>query len=119
VKSHVPHEADVDVVKCREAWCWWCGGECWGRTGLWTLKLCRCGIWSILEPQAPIALSIFKMGRKHVSSLALILPLLASTADAASDPARPRGVGPDCMLHKLQLMDSLHVYVEMMLTANL
>ncbi|KAI2476233.1 Glucosidase 2 protein [Pyrenophora tritici-repentis] len=35
------------------------------------------------------------MGRKHVSSLAFILPILASTADAASDPARPRGVGPE------------------------
>ncbi|EUC31033.1 hypothetical protein COCCADRAFT_38823 [Bipolaris zeicola 26-R-13] len=35
------------------------------------------------------------MGRKHVSSLALILPLLVSTVDAASDPARPRGVGPE------------------------
>ena len=45
----------------------------------------------------PIAFTTEKMGRKHVSSLAFILPLLASTADAASEPARPRGVGPECM----------------------
>ncbi|KAF1837090.1 glucosidase 2 subunit beta precursor [Decorospora gaudefroyi] len=35
------------------------------------------------------------MGRKHVSSLALVLTVLASTADAASEAARPRGVGPE------------------------
>ncbi|KNG49605.1 glucosidase 2 subunit beta precursor [Stemphylium lycopersici] len=35
------------------------------------------------------------MGRKHVSSLAFILPILASTSDAASDSARPRGVAPE------------------------
>lgn len=46
------------------------------------------------------------MGRKHVSSFALILPLLASTVDAASDPARPRGVAPECMLHPRKLIDS-------------
>jgi hypothetical protein len=45
----------------------------------------------------PIAFTTLKMGRKHVSSLAFILPILASTVDAASDPARPRGVGPECM----------------------
>lgn len=79
------------------------------RTDQWTLKLCRCGISSILKPRAPIALSIFKMRRKHVSSLAFILPLLASTADAVSDPARPRGVAPECRLHMLQLTESFHV----------
>ncbi|KAF1842624.1 glucosidase 2 subunit beta precursor [Cucurbitaria berberidis CBS 394.84] len=35
------------------------------------------------------------MGRRHISSLALLLPVLASTANAASDPPRPRGVGPE------------------------
>ncbi|KAF2133547.1 hypothetical protein P153DRAFT_363720 [Dothidotthia symphoricarpi CBS 119687] len=36
-----------------------------------------------------------KMGRQHLSSLALLLPILASTTNAASDAARPRGVGPE------------------------
>ncbi|KAF1921172.1 glucosidase II beta subunit-like protein-domain-containing protein [Ampelomyces quisqualis] len=35
------------------------------------------------------------MGRLHVSSLALLLPVLASTANAASEPSRPRGVSPE------------------------
>ncbi|KAF1948003.1 hypothetical protein EJ02DRAFT_507776 [Clathrospora elynae] len=35
------------------------------------------------------------MGRRHISSLALLLPVLASTADAASDAVRPRGVAPE------------------------
>ncbi|KAF1953571.1 hypothetical protein CC80DRAFT_595768 [Byssothecium circinans] len=35
------------------------------------------------------------MGRKSLSSIALLLPLLTATANAASDPPRPRGVGPD------------------------
>ncbi|KAF2027411.1 hypothetical protein EK21DRAFT_72061 [Setomelanomma holmii] len=35
------------------------------------------------------------MGRKHTASIALLLPLLASTSNAASDPPRPRGVGPE------------------------
>lgn len=43
------------------------------------------------------------MGRQHVSSLALLLPVLASTANAASEPSRPRGVGPECMLYPLKL----------------
>lgn len=38
-----------------------------------------------------------KMGGKTLSSVALLLPLLTATANAASDPPRPRGVGPDCM----------------------
>lgn len=40
-----------------------------------------------------------KMGRQHVSSLALLLPVLAATSNAASEAARPRGVSPECMLH--------------------
>ncbi|OAL00790.1 hypothetical protein IQ06DRAFT_336259 [Phaeosphaeriaceae sp. SRC1lsM3a] len=35
------------------------------------------------------------MGRQHVSSLALLLPVLAGTANAASEAARPRGVSPE------------------------
>ncbi|KAH8707104.1 glucosidase II beta subunit-like-domain-containing protein [Phaeosphaeriaceae sp. PMI808] len=35
------------------------------------------------------------MGRQHISSLALLLPVLAGTVNAASEPARPRGVGPE------------------------
>ena len=37
-----------------------------------------------------------KMGGKTLSSVALLLPLLTATANAASDPPRPRGVGPEC-----------------------
>jgi hypothetical protein len=40
------------------------------------------------------------MGRQHVSSLALLLPVLASAANAASEPSRPRGVGPECTLYR-------------------
>lgn len=36
------------------------------------------------------------MGRRHISSLALLLPVLASTTNAVADAPRPRGVGPDC-----------------------
>ncbi len=53
---------------------------------------------AVLEFQAPIAPFQSKMGRQHISSLALLLPVLASTTYAASDPPRPRGVGPDCKL---------------------
>ena len=35
---------------------------------------------------------------------------IRSTADAASDPARPRGVGPECMLHLLQLVESFQTH---------
>ncbi|KAF2644784.1 hypothetical protein P280DRAFT_466056 [Massarina eburnea CBS 473.64] len=35
------------------------------------------------------------MGRQSLSSLAILLPLLTATANAASDVPRPRGVGPD------------------------
>ncbi|KAF1933012.1 uncharacterized protein M421DRAFT_416614 [Didymella exigua CBS 183.55] len=35
------------------------------------------------------------MGRQTLSSIALLLPLLASTANSASEPPRPRGVGPE------------------------
>ncbi|KAF2852754.1 hypothetical protein T440DRAFT_419638 [Plenodomus tracheiphilus IPT5] len=35
------------------------------------------------------------MGRRHVNSIALLLPVLAATSNAASEPARPRGVGPE------------------------
>ncbi|PVI06054.1 glucosidase 2 subunit beta precursor [Periconia macrospinosa] len=35
------------------------------------------------------------MGGKTLSSVALLLPLLTATANAASDPPRPRGVGPE------------------------
>ncbi|KAI8936759.1 hypothetical protein NX059_006006 [Plenodomus lindquistii] len=35
------------------------------------------------------------MGKKHVNSIALLLPVLAATSNAASEPARPRGVGPE------------------------
>jgi hypothetical protein len=49
--------------------------------------------------QAPIALSTPKMGKQRISSLALLLPVLAGTANAASEPSRPRGVGPECRLH--------------------
>jgi ribose 1,5-bisphosphokinase PhnN len=44
-----------------------------------------------------------KMGRKHTASLALLLPVLANTANAASESSRPRGVGPECMLHPPEL----------------
>ncbi|KAH9872128.1 hypothetical protein J1614_006390 [Plenodomus biglobosus] len=35
------------------------------------------------------------MGRRHVNSIALLLPVLAATSNAASEPSRPRGVGPE------------------------
>ncbi|KAF1978463.1 hypothetical protein BU23DRAFT_549898 [Bimuria novae-zelandiae CBS 107.79] len=35
------------------------------------------------------------MGRQALSSIALLLPLLTATANAASEAPRPRGVGPD------------------------
>ncbi|KAH7400996.1 glucosidase II beta subunit-like protein-domain-containing protein [Phaeosphaeria sp. MPI-PUGE-AT-0046c] len=35
------------------------------------------------------------MGRQHISSLALLLPVLAGTTHAASEAARPRGVSPE------------------------
>ncbi|KAH7356217.1 glucosidase II beta subunit-like-domain-containing protein [Pyrenochaeta sp. MPI-SDFR-AT-0127] len=35
------------------------------------------------------------MGRRHISTLAFLLPVLSSTTNAASEPPRPRGVGPD------------------------
>ncbi|KAF2444743.1 hypothetical protein P171DRAFT_431545 [Karstenula rhodostoma CBS 690.94] len=35
------------------------------------------------------------MGRQTLSSIAILLPLLTATANAASEAPRPRGVGPD------------------------
>ncbi|CBX99724.1 similar to protein kinase C substrate [Plenodomus lingam JN3] len=35
------------------------------------------------------------MGKRHVTSIALLLPVLAATSHAASEPSRPRGVGPE------------------------
>ncbi|KAF2712396.1 hypothetical protein K504DRAFT_373582 [Pleomassaria siparia CBS 279.74] len=35
------------------------------------------------------------MGKQHLNSIALLLPLLSITANAASDLPRPRGVGPE------------------------
>ena len=50
-------------------------------------------MWHVEHSDRPPPLT---MGRQSLSSIALLLPLLAATTHAASEPTRPRGVGPDC-----------------------
>jgi hypothetical protein len=64
----------------------------------WTLVQRGGGIPAVLEFQAAIALIFSKMGKRRISHVALLLPLLSLSANATSDLPRPRGVGPECTL---------------------